>query len=180
MLKIKKRSSKNKKILLLGLAAALIIAGGALYAFANQSDDPQTETVNLDPSTRQDAKRVEENKQRIVEKESQENSQAAQPGNNKQTVKPIITYADQYGQAVEVGAYVTVFEDNGACTATFTNAGQSIKKTVNAVRNANTTNCPVMTASSNEFSPKGNWSVVVSYDSPTSSGQSDAKIIEIK
>lgn len=183
MKKIKKPSKKTTIILLL---AILIIAGGILYYLKyvradTATQETSTSDVNLSPSTEEDKKRAEDNKQRIVEQDEQLKTQGQQPSSaSKKTVVPTITYADQYGSVVEVGSYVTgIYEDNGKCTATFTKGSASFAKSVNAVKNVNSVNCPAMSAPVSEFTSKGTWNVVVSYSSDTASGSSTAKQIEV-
>ena len=186
MTKIKKVS---KKIIVGGLVALLIVAGaGALY-IKNRNDatkstdvasSPQ-ETLNLDPPTDEDAKRADENKQEILRRDEElKTQQTTTETSGKKNVKPVITYAGQYGNSVEAGGYVNVFEEGGTCTATFTRGSAKITKTVQAIRGANSVNCPVMAANSSEFSQKGTYSVTVSYNSATSTGVSDTKQLEVK
>jgi hypothetical protein len=188
MLKIKK-IFKNKKFFLLGALALLILGAGAVFSLRDSQPKPADsqsadlsnaeDIINLDPPTAQDAQRVDENKERLAEKQAQEDSQAGQSSTSKKQVTPIITYAGQYDQQIEVGAYVSVFEDNGTCSATFTNGSKSFVKTVQAVKNVSTTNCPAMAAQASEFSPKGSWTLVVTYDSPISNGHSASRTLVI-
>lgn len=138
-----------------------------------------TDGINYAPPTAEDKKNVEQNKENIVANE--QNRESGSSNSSRKNVKPTITYADQYGQSVEVGAFVSgIFEDGGTCKAIFTHDGSSFSKNVQAVKNANSVNCPVMSAGVSEFSQKGTWSVTVSYDSPTASGASDAHQVEVK
>lgn len=184
MSKIKK---PTKKLVLIALVLLLIVSGVsyALLKRSNNNAQPSTEPpgsqekLNLDPPTAEDAQRVDENKQRIVERQEQEANQSPTAG--KKTVTPVITYAGQYGQAVEVGGYVNgVFEDNGTCTTTFTLNSQTVKKSVQAVKNNNSVDCPVMAGDASEFPPKGKWIATLSYTSPTASGASAPREIEIR
>lgn len=187
-MKIKKQS---KKIILFGAVAVVLaaITGASIVAILqNQRNDvskpasdtsEQKDTINLDPPTKEDVKRVDDNKQSIIDREQQ---QATPPptSTGKKTVIPTITYAGQYGQAIEVGAYVTgIFEEGGSCTATFSKGSISFSKSVAAVRSANAVDCPVMSANASEFSQKGSWSVTVTYSSPTATGVSEAKTVEV-
>lgn len=186
---MKKIKRINKKSLIAIVIVALLVAGG-IYAYsqrnANKStssaDNPDSaETINLDPPTEQDKKNVEQNKEAIAERQKNLQNQNQQPGDDRKAVKPVITYAGQYGAQVEIGGYVPgVFEDGGTCTARFGNSNKSFTKSVEAVKNVNSMDCPAMIAKNEEFSPKGKWTVVVSYDSPSAAGPSDAKVIEIK
>ncbi len=184
MTKIK---NPSKKVLLIALVV-LVIGGVAAYLLLkNDSKDSQQTTqnpnsqekINLEPATEEDKQRADQNKQAIVDRDNQLKNQP--PATGKKTIKPIISYAGQYGPQAEVGAYVLgVFEDGGTCTAAFTKDGKSFSKSVTAVKNVSSNDCPVMAAKNEEFSPKGSWSVVVSYSSASAEGASDAQNIEIK
>lgn len=135
--------------------------------------------VNLDPPTKADAERVEDTKQKIVDKQSSGTGSTTLTG-AKKTVKVAITYAGQYGQTVEVGAEVAVFEEGGTCTIKFSLGTSSFTKTVQAIQNVNRVNCPAVIVNSSEFNPKGAWSVMASYSSNTSSGSSDISTVGVK
>lgn len=187
MTKIKKPS---KKVLLV-LAALIVLAGaGGAFYFNKANNSGQTAQnptiqegkINLDPPTEEDAKRVDANKKKVEARQEQEKIQAAAPpSSSKKQVKPVITYAGQYGQAVEVGAGVNgIFEDGGVCTATFSKGALSFTKSVNAVKNMSAVDCPVMSAGSGEFAQKGVWNITVNYSSATAAGDSDARQVEVK
>lgn len=180
-----KQNRSNKKIIVIIAVVLLVIGGGSAFALTRgdkTSPSKDKEKVNLAPPTKEDAERVEENKQAVI-KRQQDEKQAEQSGANsdsKESVSPTITYADQYQGQVEVGAFVSgVFEDGGTCTATFTNGSANFTKQVQAVRGANSVNCPVMQAPVSSFSPRGTWQVSVSYSSPSSSGTSESKQVEV-
>lgn len=183
MVKIKNLPKK----IIISIIIALIILGLGIYFVSNRNNNqtPVTEptdtqpAVNYDPPTKEDSERAESNKDRIIEREKSINELPTNESGLKQ-VKPIITYAGQYGDSVEVGAYANVFEENGSCTATFTLGSTSVKKTVQSVRNANSTDCPVMQVGVSELGAKGTYSVVVSYNSQSSSGTSDSRQVEVK
>lgn len=181
MLKIK----KNRRRKIIAAICLLLVASGVLvYFILNNRDKPPISTVvgadniNYSPPTETDKIAVEQNKERIV---NSEQNVASQPqANGKKSVKPTITYVGQYGRQIEVGAYINVFEDNGLCTAKFINGSKVVTKTVKALRNVNTTDCPAMIATNEEFQPKGTWLVTVTYDSQATTGTSDSRQLEIK
>jgi hypothetical protein len=180
MVKIKKL--KNKKVIV-GVLALLILVGVGFYFFQknqNSEANPQVSdpTINLDPPTEEDLQRAEDNKKEIVAE--QDKASANNSARATSSVKPVITYADQYGDVVEVGGYISLFEENGTCTATFTQGSKKITKAVKAVRNAQSTDCPVMAVPVSEFSPKGNYSVTINYSSPSTNGTSEARQITVR
>ncbi|RBY80052.1 hypothetical protein DQ239_02885 [Blastococcus sp. TF02-09] len=89
-------------------------------------------------------------------------------------VTPQLTY---YGWvdgtfAVEVGAYVAgVVESNGSCTLTLTSGSDSRTAVVAGEADATTTSCPTMVVPGAQLS-SGIWKAVVSYESPSSAGES--------
>jgi len=183
MIKIKTLSTKNS-ILILILALAL---GGSFIAYTKihnsspkQIESP-TGSINLSPSTQEDKKGVEENKQRLLDAQNtQKNADNATAG-GKKVVKPVITYAGIYNQTAEVGGYAPdVFETTATCTANFQNGSKSFTKSVQAVQGANSMDCPVITVNNNEFPVKGNWQVVLSYSSSSASGTSEPKQIQVQ
>ncbi len=187
MIKIKKQS--NKKLLLV-LCAVIIIAGLSFLYYRstnkNNLEKPssttgQTQGLNLSPPTAEDAKRAETNKEKNVTRdETINNTPTPEPG-KKKSVKPTITYAGLYGDSAEVGGFVSgIFEDGGTCTATFTLSGTTFTKSVTAVKNISTVDCPVMSAPKAQFTQNGKWSVTILYDSSTATGKSDPREIEIK
>jgi hypothetical protein len=174
---------------------AVIVGGGIIFAIAqlrdnatstnstSQSDDDEAqpeESINLTPPTPEDAQRVEENKQAIIDRENKEKNTTPPPAGAKKAVKPIITYAGQYGSKVEVGGYTTgVFESGATCVVAFSKDGQGFSKSVTAVTNVNSMDCPVVEVPASEFSSKGSWTVTITYDSASANGTSDTKVIEI-
>jgi hypothetical protein len=192
MVKIKRSPLKNKKLIVPIVVFLLVFIGAAGFYFTNRENAavvqaPMTplpeEKINYDPPTQEDMQRVDDNKQKIVEAEAntpKPSTGPTQPAATPQSTKPIITYAGQYGQEVEVGAYINVFEENGNCTATFTKGSLVVTKSVKSVRGASSTDCPVMSADASEFSQKGTWTVKVNYRSPSTTGVSDPRQVEIK
>lgn len=178
MKKIQK--SKAKLILALTLLVILTSGAGAAY-YLTQNSSPRSSsngTITYKPPSKEDKTAVEENKERIKEREAEE-KQSESPS-TKQTVKPVITYAGQYDTAVEVGGYIDIFEEGGTCTATLTQGSATFTKSVTAVRGANSTDCPVMSFLSKDITPKGQYTVTLSYTSATAAGISNPKDITIK
>jgi hypothetical protein len=186
MPKIKKR--KNKKPFIVASVVALVAIGGIAYAISNHSQKPAPSSttsgapINYDPPSKQDTQSVNDNKQRIVQQEKDQQNQTStnQGSASKQTIKPIITYAGQYGSSVEIGGYINVFEDGGTCQVTFTQGSKTITRSVSAVRDANSVDCPSVSVNSSEFNPKGKYVVTLGYNSNTTTGVSDPKDIEVK
>lgn len=189
MIKIKKPS---KISLIVFVAAAIIAAGLIIYFFQNQdetrtnsSDSPQStgqeaDTVNLQPPTKEDLQRADANKESVSNRIDQENKANQQPAQSNQAVSPVITFAEQYDSNIELGGYVNVFEDGGTCTATFTKGVNRVTRTNDAIKNVNSVNCPTFSIPVSEFAEKGSWTVTLTYSSPTASGPSAAKQVEVR
>lgn len=181
--------SKNYKKILV-VVILVIISVGLIVIRNNQSNnqspssDPSISatTINLEPPTQEDKKRAEENKKNIEARDELIESQKTQSSGTIKPVTPIISYAGQYGQYVEVGGFVgNLYEDEGICTAQFSKEGVSpFVETVQAVKSANSVDCPVMKASIDKFQPKGTWNVIVSYNSSSAYGMSTIKKVEVK
>lgn len=174
----------------------LVLAAGSTFAYdkfrsdriadrsfvnTSESTTKQEGRINLDPPTITDIQRAEQNKQDLVNRQDQEVNRKSQFTSTKKIVIPTITYAGQYNTVIEVGGYVDgVFESEANCTATFTKDTLIFTKSVIAVQNINSMDCPVMQAAASEFSSKGSWSITVSYNSSTAAGSSDTRSIEVK
>jgi hypothetical protein len=184
MVQIKKITKKSWMIVA-ALVISALVAGAYFVTRGNNSEQTtqaptNADTINLDPPTAEDAQRVDENKQKILTRQEQEKSQPTTSTGSKKTVNPVITYAGQYGQNIEVGGYINgIFEDGGSCTAVFTKNSQTVTKTVQSVKNANAVDCPVMIAQANELNT-GTWTVTISYTSPNATGKSTEREIEVK
>ncbi|MDB5170458.1 MAG: hypothetical protein JWO35_152 [Candidatus Saccharibacteria bacterium] len=189
MVKIKKQSKLNKKILLLALIV-IAIAGGGFYAklgsdnkVESAKNTAEKQKINYDPPTAEDNKRVDDNKQRIVNQQQQQGAQTPQDTTTKKSVTPIISYAEQTqaGGNIEVGGRVSgVFEDGGTCTATFTQGSKTFVKSSTGVKNVSDVACPALSAAFSEFLATGSWSVTLSYASSTATGSSAARIVEVR
>ncbi len=186
MTKIKLRS----KITILSLLAAVVVIGGGVFIYTQKSGqskvepattNAQKETVNLDPPTENEKKQAEDNKQQINDNAAKVKAQQEQnSGSGLRTVKPVVTYAEQNGNKIEVGSYVPgIFEDGGTCTIELTN-GAKITRSVSAVKEGNATYCPTVSVDSSEFASKGMWQASVSYKSSFASGQSDTTKFEVR
>lgn len=184
----KRKTSMTKKKILLVLLVIVLFATGIYFAFIRKDSSVNTskstgsskaqDDINYDPPTDSDKEGNDQNKQ-AVEAQNKIEQQATSSG--IKTVKPTITYASQYDTSIEVGSYVSgVFESSGTCKATFMRNGATFTKSVQAVQGSNSMSCPVITAASSEFNPKGTWTVSVNYSSGSAQGSSDSRQLEVK
>lgn len=179
---------KNKKILIGSIISVIVlITIGSAFVLTRKNDAPSPNVATstndpvptYTPPTAEDAERVESNKQKILDREESLRAAANQP-DGKKLVKPVLTFAGQYGQDVETGAYVDIFEEGGTCTATFTQGSEIVEKSAPAIRGARSVDCSGLSIDASQFKIKGTYIVVVSYDSATSNGKSDSRNIEVK
>src|SRR3954449_4709954 len=87
----------------------------------------------------------------------------------------VITYSGWTNASVgvEVGAYVSgIAESGGSCTLTLTFGSRSASSRVAGEPDVSSTSCPNMAVAADELSA-GTWSAVVSYESASTSGESD-------
>lgn len=180
-----------KKIKILMMVVIIMIMGLGLYFLfyshyknnKNSSLDTGStagssnndKKVDSSPSTSEEQKVADNIKENTATKES-----GGQTSTQSKNIKPIITYAGQYGSGIEVGAYAPVFEDSGKCKLTLSKGSYYKEVLVNAVKDATTTNCPVMRVELYTLQARGVWKAVVSYESPNYSGISDSRDIEVK
>jgi hypothetical protein len=183
MLSIKTKKSK----VIIGLVIVLLLIGGlVIYSYRKDRQSTQITSVgvvkpdiNFDPPTEEEKKQAEDNKSRLIEKESQNQTQPSP--DNKASVVPEITIAEVSGEFVEVGSYVPgIFENNGSCIAKFTRNSHTITRQVQSVAEGRATYCPLIKVPLNEFSEKGSWQVKVTYSSAVYSGTSSERSIEVK
>lgn len=180
---------KNKKIVLLIVFLALLGAVMTTLVFVNNRSSPPvkkviktndsnpSEVVNFDPPTSEDTQRAQNNKNRIID---EQNSSTTENSGSQKTVKPVITYAGLYNGEVQVGAYVSDTLDNsGICKAILTQGTTTLTKTVSAVTNANSMDCPEMVFAKSDLKTNGDWTVKVVYSSNSAAGTSDPKVIQV-
>lgn len=177
--------SKNKKIsillfiLLLSSVLGFMVINGKLFTDENTSPDV-TDRVNLEPPTQEETEQGNSQKEAILNREiAVENN--TQSSGTKRPVSPQITYADDYGEVIEVAAIVNgVFEDDGTCKATFSHEQYSFEKTISAVASSSSMSCPTIKVPQSDFSVLGTWQITVEYVSTSSSGKSKAVSVDVR
>lgn len=175
----------SRKALISGLAIVLVLGVSAI-AYAAYSDDNNNNlpadnnspentsesSINYDPPTDQEVNETEKHKQDL----SSDKVDTTSPSSGAKNVMPFITSATQ----TQIRGYISgVFEEGGTCTAVFTKGNTSFQLTAEAFANVNHTTCAPIEVSPGLFSSSGQWSVVLSYSSNTSSGKSEIKLINV-
>ncbi len=174
----RKKTRLNKKGLLVA-AAVVLLLGLGLYVVKARPFSKKTPTatnpVNYGPATAQEKSETEQHKKDLAENQPSSTSTTA----GKTNVKPVITYADQYGQNVEVGSYVAgIFENGGTCQLTLTKGSMNVERSATGVSSATTTNCPTFSVKVSDLTP-GDWTAKVTYSSQAAEGTSDTKVISV-
>jgi hypothetical protein len=93
----------------------------------------------------------------------------------------MVTYAvwEPTSSAVEEGSFVQgVVESGGTCTLTLTKGDTVVTESAPAEPDATTTSCGGISVQGSRLS-SGTWSAVVSYESATTSGSSDATEVAV-
>lgn len=179
-----KKLLTSRKVLLVS-AVVIIAAGGGFAAYKHLYSSKPVATrvvspVYYNPPTQQEKDETQAHKEALAQQYQQQQSNP-QPSTGKQTVAPVITNASQNGQQITVNAYINgIFENGGTCTATFTQGNLQVTKNNTGFANATTTNCPPFVIDSSEFTSKGNWQVIVSYNSTNATGISQEETLTVK
>lgn len=186
----KKHTKKKRRALYIGIATVVLLGLVCIFLFKtkyNQTSGPNPdsneiaassdEAINYEPPTEADKSDVEANKESIANDQNQQN----QAKNTLKSVTPVITSSGQFGDTVEVRAFIPgIYESSGKCNAVFSKGSSSINRLVEAIQDATTTRCDTITVKSSDFLSKGSWSVVISYESTKHKGSSEPKSIEVK
>lgn len=174
--------SSKKKALWIVIAAVILtglIAVG-VYAFTHQSS-----TTNPAEDTRSTDQKNQEDPTYSSDKNKDEQNQTDTPMTQtpdapKKDVTVGIAYAGPAENNIEARAFISgVIEGTGTCTATFTKGSERVTGASKAFIDATTSQCEPIVIAKSQFKQSGMWSVVVSYESPTSKGSSPALEVEL-
>lgn len=174
--------NKNKKILIVTVIVLLAAAVATVVVIKHSSDTSSNKTngprsansVNYSGPTKQEA--AAGNKQKAADVQRDQTNSRPAPS----TASINIVDATQYGDTVEVRAYISnVYEDGGRCIATFTMGSSSVTQASTAFKDATTTQCGALDIPRSRFPNSGNWQLVLSYSSSTASGSTPIKTVTI-
>lgn len=183
------RTNKNiKKSILVALIALLVVLVGS-YAYvaaknsywpfpAKSSESQKTESTSGDKTPTNDTSDSNTTDPTSnSDKKPQPETPTEDPANEsaKNSVGVGIASAGLVDTKVEVRSFITgVVEGTGTCTATFTKGSLVVTASSQAFIDVSTSQCGPIDIEHSKFSEQGTWSVIVSYESPTSIGKSDA------
>lgn len=140
--------------------------------------------INYNPPTEEEKQATEDHKDNLAEKDDDDTQPPATDNGGLKQVKPFISVAqqfkdDQYGDRIEVHAYVPeIIESGGKCSFTFSQGGNQVAWQTDGLPNVSTTNCDTALVPRDKFPQTGTWSLVINYKSSNAEGTSDA--IEVK
>ncbi|MDO8335941.1 MAG: hypothetical protein Q7T74_04145 [Candidatus Saccharibacteria bacterium] len=178
-----KQKRVSKKIIIIGLIAALIVGMAAyiVYAQSNTDDKKARKPITYSGPSEQDKKDAADNKANVAKRQEIEQQAKQETSSSKKQVSPVITNANQNGQQVTVTGYVSgVFEDGGTCTLVASKDGTSFTRTSKGFADATTTSCSPFFIDRSAFSEPGSWTVKISYSSSNAEGTSQTRAIEIQ
>lgn len=182
-MKIQRSKNKNRKRILLLLAAITLLAAIGLFIYFNQPQDnnnsrsskPQKESSKSDmPSNSDTAPQVEQQKKPPVASPDVDPSKTTNEIPASSSVSISITNLVQSGEKISYNADV-VGTTNGKCSAIFTN---KIGKPVTRVIETTSGKCSA-DISVSEFDALGDWTLQLTFYS-NNTQSSDSKVITIK
>ncbi|MDB5183167.1 MAG: hypothetical protein JWO47_951 [Candidatus Saccharibacteria bacterium] len=165
-------------IILLVILILLVSLGHRTLNKKQKTNPPKITTaapstnINLDPPTQEEKKITEENKTKNL------NESVAPPtidSNGLRAVTPVISYADKNGASAYING---IFEEGGTCMAEYSHGDDKITTTSTGFQNSNYTSCEPLTLPG-PLNIKGDWSLIVSYKSTTSSGKSASMLVRV-
>ena len=181
------KTSKNyRKPVFIFLSLLILIGIGIIILEKLQVTDfydsnKQADTasgINYDSPTEVEKNAGDEIKESLV-KSGNENNPDSTPG-TKKNVEVLISDAGQYGNKIEVRAFMPSHYENGTCTITLTQNTAKVEKAAPAYKDSSYTICTNPDFNREEFPSSGEWQVSVAYVSDNAYGTSQPKIISIK
>jgi hypothetical protein len=179
------RTNKNiKKTILVVLIALLVILAGSYtyvaakngyWPFPTQATNSSADTSDTNDSSSETPVGDEPayNGEKNPENTPDDMTEVPTEAGSANAVGVGIASAGLYNNQVEVRAFVTdVIEGGGTCTATFTKNNRTVTESSEAFIDASTSQCRPIIIDRSRFSEAGTWSVVVTYTSSTSKGES--------
>jgi hypothetical protein len=175
---------RSKKLLLSSIAI-LLLSAGVIFAYNRLSKDTtplvsettkqqnNQETINNNPATEEEKKESESIK-------SNPETSIPEPTKVKDgRINATITITDASSSVV--GAFASgVVEDGGICTSTFTQGTRSFTKNTNAIANVSYSQCGRVFLQPSDFPSKGQWTVVVKYESSAATGYSEVRQFNVE
>jgi len=179
-------NERNKKasIIISVLALLALIAAGLALAY-NRHWWPFTQEnyiidgINYGPPTEEEIENSQDAKKKLLENEKSDDKS---DDGTRRKVNVGVSHSEVIDGNVEIRAFISgVVEGTGTCTATLSQSGEpSVVRATKAFVDTSTSQCEPILIPVNEFSQSGGWTLVVSYKSPTSSGESEKIPVKIE
>lgn len=168
----------KKKILIVTLILLIGAPSGVFLLSTNNKistykQHTNTPSINFKPPTK--IEQAAGNAQKDINVSKQ--TSTPEPS---QTANVVVVDAGQYGQTIEVRAFISNLIKPGQCTATFTKGQETITRSSLAAEDATTTQCRPINIDRSSFTSSGAWSLIVSYTSADASGKSNTVNVEVK
>ncbi len=171
-MKITPRKGISKRTWLIIIAAlALVVIGGAVYAWYSRSKPSEsTSNVNTNPPTQEEKDAGNAAKKDTVDTPPAQTTPPPRSGSGKTNVAVTISAATQTDTTVQIrGLISTVVDSTGNCTLTLTKGASTVTKTAGTQALANSTTCQGFNIDTSELSA-GDWQITLKYESNTLSG----------
>lgn len=174
------KRKRNRVILVLLTTTILATACVAFFYFSSASlnDSPantsENSDINYGPPTEEERKAGDNRKDDITKNESYKNDNSS-----NSSISVIITDARQYGDVVEVRAFIPNHYQDGTCTITFTQDTAILTKESPAYRDASTTICTNPLIKRSDFPSAGKWQLQVTYRTPSVNAKSEQQVVTI-
>lgn len=181
--------NRKKVILIATILAVVLLSGAATLAYTQkwwpfaEPNNHVIDGINYGPPTDEEIENSQNAKKDILDEDEKTNANNSS-NNDTSNLKKVsigVSHADVYNNNVEVRAFIDgVVEGTGTCTATLTQSGaQSVTKSSKAFIDASTSQCQPILIPLSQFSQKGTWTLIVTYKSPTSTGESEKITVNI-
>lgn len=167
---MKKLNLSPKTVTLIALSM-IAVGTASVFAYRNfisNDTKPLEEDSSIDfgPPDEEEKKAGDEQKRDIVE----EKSKQSEPSSTK-TANVVITDASQYGNQIEIRAFISNVYEDGTCTFTLTQGSNTFSKQTKGFKDATTTQCTPLSVPRSEFASPGTWSFTAKYSSASASGE---------
>lgn len=171
------KTHKVRNIAILCLAAIIVAVG--VFFLCMKLADKQSETteggisnINYNDPTDEQIESGESIK---------EQNQTDEDNQEEKNYTIFISGSGQYDQSIEVRAYIGggLIENDGICKFVFKNGNRTLTKNTPAYANVSNTNCENLEVPASDFPISGDWSLIITYSSATTSLSSDSVIIEV-
>lgn len=183
----KKSKSSFSKKRIAGIALlVLALVGVAAFLLWQRSQTSNTATTKVGQNGPDSFNKIDNTPADSIDKTYNDGIKKDLPDAStqpEQSSNASITIVDaaQYDTSIEIRALINgVIETDGTCTATLTGPGATVTKTANVVSAPSYTQCQNISIPVDNFSLKGSWTLVVSYQSPHSTAKSSQKNVEIQ